>query len=93
MADVEILTEQVTQLCQLDYRYGSGRLREQVVLLLHHEANQLLHGTYLRRPDLFAKTGKALLTAVAQATKPDDPQRATWWHERLGRVLRAREWR
>ncbi|MGH3717852.1 MAG: hypothetical protein ACRDRI_03245 [Pseudonocardiaceae bacterium] len=63
MAEVEILTEQVTHLRQLDYRYGSGRLREQVVSLLHREANQLLHGTYSE------KTGKALLTAVAQATK------------------------
>jgi hypothetical protein len=63
LADVEILTEQVTQLRQLDYRYGSGRLREQVVSLLHREANQFLHGTYSD------KTGKALLTAVAQATK------------------------
>jgi hypothetical protein len=34
-----------------------------VVSLLHHEADQLLHGTYS------AKTGKALLTAVAQAAK------------------------
>jgi hypothetical protein len=34
-----------------------------VVSLLYREANQLLHGTYLE------KTGKALLTAVAQATK------------------------
>ncbi len=63
MADVEILTEQITQLRQLDYRYGAGRLREQVVSLLHREANQLLHGTYSD------KIGKALLTAVAQATK------------------------
>ncbi len=63
MADVEVLTEQVTQLRQLDYRFGSGRLREQVVSLLHQEANQLLHGTYSD------KTGKALLAAVAQATK------------------------
>ncbi|MGH3804422.1 MAG: hypothetical protein ACRDTD_30645, partial [Pseudonocardiaceae bacterium] len=63
LADVEILTEQVTHLRRLDFRYGSGRLREQVVSLLHHEADQLLHGTYS------AKTGKALLTAVAQATK------------------------
>ena len=63
MADVEILTEQVTQLRQLDYRYGSARLREQVVSLLHREADQLLHGTYS------GKAGKALLTAVAQATR------------------------
>ncbi|MGH3933096.1 MAG: hypothetical protein ACRDTF_24335, partial [Pseudonocardiaceae bacterium] len=63
MAEVQILTEQVTQLRQLDYRYGSGRVREQVVSLLHREATQLLHGTYT------AKTGKALLTGVAQATK------------------------
>ncbi|MGH3874833.1 MAG: hypothetical protein ACRDSR_25575, partial [Pseudonocardiaceae bacterium] len=63
MADVEILTEQVTHLRRLDYRYGSGRLRAQVVSLLHHEADQLLHGTYSE------KTGKALLTAVAQVTK------------------------
>ncbi|MGH4019529.1 MAG: hypothetical protein ACRDT0_09890 [Pseudonocardiaceae bacterium] len=62
MAEVEIITEQVTQLRQLDHRYGSGRLREQVVSLLHRDANQLLHGSYSD------KTGKALLTAVAQAT-------------------------
>ena len=63
LAEVEILTEQVTQLRQLDFRYGAGRVREQVVVLLHREANQLLHCTYSE------KTGKALLTAVAQATK------------------------
>ncbi|MGH3832996.1 MAG: hypothetical protein ACRDRS_21580 [Pseudonocardiaceae bacterium] len=63
LAEVAILTEQVTHLRQLDYRYGAGRLREQVVSLLHREANQLLHGTYSD------KTGKALLIAVAQATK------------------------
>ncbi|MGH3425960.1 MAG: hypothetical protein ACRDQZ_00020, partial [Mycobacteriales bacterium] len=63
MAEVEMLTEQVTHLRQLDYRYGSGRLREQVVSLLHREANQLLHGTYSE------KIGKALLIAVAQVTK------------------------
>ena len=61
MAEVEVLTEQVTHLRTLDCRYGSGRVREQMVQLLHHEANELLHGTY---PE---KTGKALLTAVAQA--------------------------
>jgi hypothetical protein len=63
MAEVQILTEQITQLRQLDRRYGSGRLREQVVSLLHREANQLLHATYTQ------KTGKALLTGVAQATE------------------------
>ncbi|MFN2495037.1 MAG: hypothetical protein ABR608_03880 [Pseudonocardiaceae bacterium] len=63
MAEVQILTEQVSQLRQLDRRYGSGRLREQVVSLLHREANQLLHGTYTE------KIGKALLTGVAQATE------------------------
>lgn len=63
MAEVEILTDQLTHLRRLDYRYGSGRLREQVVSLLHREASELLHGTYSD------KTGKALLTAVAQVTK------------------------
>ncbi|MGH4013282.1 MAG: hypothetical protein ACRDSL_04985 [Pseudonocardiaceae bacterium] len=63
MADAEVLTEHITHLRQLDYHYGSGRVRLQVVQLLHHEANELLHGSYS------AKTGKALLTAVAQATK------------------------
>jgi hypothetical protein len=62
MADVEILTEQVTHLRTLECRYGAGRVREQLVQLLHHEANQLLHGSYSE------KTGKALLTAVANAT-------------------------
>ncbi|MGQ0774662.1 MAG: hypothetical protein ACT4NY_09625 [Pseudonocardiales bacterium] len=63
MADVEVFTAQVTNLRQLDYSYGSGRVRAQVVALLHHEATELLHGTYT------AKTGQALLTTVAQATK------------------------
>lgn len=62
MAEVEILTEEITQLRQSDYRYGSGRTREQVVSLLHRKANQLLHGSYSD------KTGKALLSTVAQAT-------------------------
>ena len=61
-AEVEILTEQVSHLRQLDCHYGSGRVREQVVSLLHREANQLLHASYSD------KTGKTLLTAVAQAT-------------------------
>ena len=63
MADVEILTEQVVHLGQLDHRYGAGRVREQVVALLHREANEFLHGTYSE------KTGTALLTAVAKATR------------------------
>lgn len=63
MVDTEILTEQITHLRQLDYHYGSARIRLQVVQLLHQEANALLHGSYS------AKTGQALLTAVAQATK------------------------
>jgi hypothetical protein len=33
------------------------------VQLLHHQANELLHGSYSE------KTGKALLTAVAQTTR------------------------
>ncbi|MGH3993219.1 MAG: hypothetical protein ACRDSN_12255, partial [Pseudonocardiaceae bacterium] len=63
MADVEILTEQIIHLGQLDHRYGSGRVREQIVALLHKESNELLHGTYSE------KTGRALLTAVAKATR------------------------
>ncbi|MGH3567039.1 MAG: hypothetical protein ACRDRH_13595 [Pseudonocardia sp.] len=63
MADVEVLTEQVAHLGKLQYQYGSGRVREQMVALLHREANQLLHGSYAE------KTGKALLSAVASATR------------------------
>ncbi len=63
IADVEIMTEQVVHLGQLDHRYGSGRVRAQVVSLLHREANAVLHGTYSE------KTGKALLTAVAKTTR------------------------
>ncbi|MGQ0777714.1 MAG: hypothetical protein ACT4NY_25450 [Pseudonocardiales bacterium] len=63
MTDVEILTEQVTHLRQLDYHYGSGRIRAQVVQLMHHEVNELLHGSYT------AKIGQALLITVSQATK------------------------
>jgi hypothetical protein len=63
MADVEILTEQIVHLGQLDHRHGSGRVREQVVHLLHRGANTILHGTYSE------KAGRALLTAVAKATR------------------------
>ncbi len=62
MAEVALLTDQVTHLNQLDQQYGAGRVREKTVYLVHHEANQLLHTSYSD------KTGKALLTAVAQAT-------------------------
>ena len=63
MADVEVLTEQITHLNKLQHQYGSGRVREQMVALLHRETNQLLHGSYAE------KTGKALLSAVARATR------------------------
>ena len=63
MADVEILIENVAHLRRMDFRYGSGRIREQAVQLLHHEATTLLRGSY---SDV---TGRALLTAVAQAAR------------------------
>lgn len=63
MADVEILTEQITHLSKLGDQFGSGRVREQIVQLLHREANRLLHGTYSE------KTGRALLSAIARATE------------------------
>ncbi|MGB3438208.1 MAG: hypothetical protein WBA97_05585 [Actinophytocola sp.] len=62
MPDVEIITENIAHLRRLDHRYGSGRVREQVVQLLHREASTVMHGTYSE------KTGKALLGAVAQAS-------------------------
>ncbi|MGH3933008.1 MAG: hypothetical protein ACRDTF_23885 [Pseudonocardiaceae bacterium] len=62
MAEVAVLTEQITNLTKLADQYGSGRVREQMVALLHHEANRSLHGSYS------AKTGRALLSAVARAT-------------------------
>ena len=62
MADVEIITEHIAHLRRLDHRYGSGRVRDQVVQVLHREANTVMHGSYSE------KTGKALLGAVAQAS-------------------------
>lgn len=62
MPDVEIITENIAHLRRLDHRYGSGRVREQVVQLLHREASTVMHGSYSE------KTGKALLGAVAQAS-------------------------
>ncbi|MGH3700280.1 MAG: hypothetical protein ACRDQY_12555, partial [Pseudonocardiaceae bacterium] len=63
MADVEVLTQQITHLSKLGQEFGSGRVREQVVVLLHREATTLLHGS------CSDKTGKALLCGVAQATR------------------------
>jgi hypothetical protein len=62
MPDVEIIIENVAHLRRLVFCYGSGRVREQVVQLLHREANRVMHGTY-------SETGKALLAAVAQALR------------------------
>ncbi|MGH3789123.1 MAG: hypothetical protein ACRDRG_21795 [Pseudonocardiaceae bacterium] len=56
-------------------------MREQVVQLLHREANQLLHGGYSE------KTGKALLSAVATATKT-----AGWMSGDVGRHSPARRY-
>lgn len=61
MADVEILSENISHLRRLDHRYGSGRVRDQVVQLLHRETNTVLHGTYSET------TGRVLLSTVAQA--------------------------
>ncbi|MGH3943290.1 MAG: hypothetical protein ACRDTG_32635 [Pseudonocardiaceae bacterium] len=63
MADVQVLTEQINHLNKLGQEFGSGRVREQVVVLLNREANTLLHGSYSER------TGKALLCGIAQATR------------------------
>lgn len=63
MAEVDILTENVTHLSRLGDQHGSGRVRGQLVALLHREANQLLHSSYSE------KVGRALLSAVARATR------------------------
>ena len=56
-ADVEIFTEHIAHLRRLDHHYGAGRIRWEVVELLHRVTN----GTYTE------KTGKAPLAAIAQA--------------------------
>lgn len=61
-ADVEILAENIQHLRRLDHRFGSGRVRDQVVQLLNREANTILHGTYSEA------TGRALLSTVSQAS-------------------------
>lgn len=63
MTDVEILTDNVAHLRRMDFRYGSGRIREGAVQLLHHAAATLLRGSYSD------STRRALLTAVAQAAR------------------------
>ncbi|MGH3874966.1 MAG: hypothetical protein ACRDSR_26280 [Pseudonocardiaceae bacterium] len=81
MADIEVLTEQIAHLSKLGTQYGSARVREQVVQLLHREANQLLHGSYSE------KTGRALLSAVATATKT-----AGWMSGDVGRHALAQRY-
>jgi hypothetical protein len=60
IADVSVLQEHFSHLWRLDHQYGSGRVREQGVQLLHGEATRLLHGSYS------AKVGSSLLRVVAQ---------------------------
>jgi transcriptional regulator with XRE-family HTH domain len=63
MTEVKILTDSVAHLRQMDFRYGSGQIRDTAVQLLHQAATTLLHGSYSD------STGRALLTAVAQAAR------------------------
>ncbi|MGH3769948.1 MAG: hypothetical protein ACRDRW_00875, partial [Pseudonocardiaceae bacterium] len=63
MIDVEILTDHIAHLRRMDFRYGAGRIRRMCLQLLHDEATTLLHGNYSD------STGRALLTAVAQAAQ------------------------
>lgn len=63
MTDVKILTDSVAHLRRMDFRYGSGQIRHTAVQLLHQTASTLLRGSYSD------STGRALLTAVAQATR------------------------
>lgn len=62
MADADILAQNIAHLRQLDHRYGSGLVREQVVGLLHRETNHVMYGSYSE------STGTALLNGLAQAS-------------------------
>lgn len=63
MTDVDILIENIAHLRRMDFRYGSGRIRKQAAQFLHQEATALLRSSYSDT------TGRALLTAVAQAAR------------------------
>jgi hypothetical protein len=60
-ADVEVLTQQLSHLRQLDHNYGAGKVRDHVVALVNRGSQLVLHGSYSH------SLGKALLEAVAQA--------------------------
>ncbi|MFD7158309.1 hypothetical protein ACFV9C_27180 [Kribbella sp. NPDC059898] len=62
VADVSVLQDHFNHLRRLDHQYGSGRIREQGVQLLHGEATRLLHSSYS------AKVGSALLRVIAQVS-------------------------
>lgn len=63
LADVEILSENIAHLRRMDFGYGSGTVRGRAITLLHNETTTLLRGSYSDT------TGRALLTAVAQAAR------------------------
>ena len=46
MTEVKILTDSVAHLRQMDFRYGSGQIRDTAVQLLHQAATTLLHSSY-----------------------------------------------
>ncbi|WP_285506776.1 hypothetical protein [Actinokineospora sp. NBRC 105648] len=63
MADAEAITSTAEHYRRLGNRLGGGMIREQVVRFVHGEATRALHGDYTQ------DTGRALFSAVAQATR------------------------
>ncbi len=60
IADVEVLTQHLVHLRQVDHRYGAGHVRGQVVALVNQGSQMVLNGSYSQ------SLGKSLLEAVAQ---------------------------
>lgn len=69
LADVEILAENVAHLRRMDFRYGSGRVRERAVALLHHETTRLVRGSYSDTTSLSFYTDAELTADLGRALR------------------------
>ncbi|MGQ0839751.1 hypothetical protein [Actinokineospora sp.] len=92
MGDVEVLRETVRHFEQLHRRHGGGRVRTQVVQLVHQQSRLMREGTYGERVGCALSATLAEATFLAGLTTVDSGRHALgqqYYTQSLGLAMRA----